>query len=45
MIDTNNNGYLSKDEIISAFGGINEEIYNQMVDECDLDKDGEISRE
>lgn len=45
LIDSNKNGYLNKEEIVNAFGGINEEIFEQMLEECDLDKDGEISEE
>ena len=45
MIDKDKNGFLSREEIILAMGGAEENLYEQMLEECDLNKDGAISRD
>lgn len=45
MIDKDKDGFLDKEEILLALGGVEERLYEQMLEECDVDHDGLISRE
>jgi Ca2+-binding EF-hand superfamily protein len=44
LIDKDGDGYLVKDEIVGAFGGTEESIHDEIMNECDLNQDGKISR-
>lgn len=45
MIDRDHNGSLSKAELMGAFGGCNYEVYRQILEEFDTNKDGQISKQ
>jgi hypothetical protein len=44
MIDRDRNGVLSKSELMEAFGGCNYEVYRQILNDFDLNNDGQISK-
>lgn len=44
MIDKDRNGFLTKDELMEAFGGCNYEVYTQILKDFDLNNDGQISK-
>ena len=44
MIDRDKNGYLSREELIDAFGGCNSQLYDYILKESDVNQDGKISR-
>lgn len=44
MIDKDRNGYLSKQELMEAFGGCNYQVYTQILKDFDSNNDGVISK-
>ncbi|CAD8079067.1 unnamed protein product [Paramecium sonneborni] len=45
MLDTNGDGYISKEELEDSMGFLETEIWEQFLSDCDLNKDGKISEE
>ncbi|CAD8156380.1 unnamed protein product [Paramecium octaurelia] len=45
MLDTNGDGYISKEELQDSMGFLEPEIWEQFLKDCDLNKDGRISEE
>ncbi|CAD8171529.1 unnamed protein product [Paramecium pentaurelia] len=45
MLDTNGDGYISKEELEDSMGFLEPEIWESFLKDCDLNKDGKISEE
>lgn len=45
MLDTNGDGYISKEELEDSMGFLEPEIWEQFLKDCDINKDGRISEE
>ncbi|CAD8086001.1 unnamed protein product [Paramecium sonneborni] len=45
MLDINGDGYISKEELEEAMGFLEPEIWEQFLNDCDLNKDGKISED
>ena len=44
MIDKDKNGYLSREELLEAFGGCEDELESYIMNEFDINSDGVISK-